>query len=289
MNNNVSHPNERLLNILDLIENEDVDSLKSLLSTWKISSKLGSFKSNENSIIEQGMKSQNDCGNSNSSLENTVKNQSFADNNAEIQKSNKSSELEDRKSSTNNSDHECHPLCSCNEERLLAKSPSFMPQNTFIDSPSISVILHSRDDMGRTALHIASLVGNPLTVEVLISHNDVSTSGLYRPTNCINCKDAFGMTPIHYASMKGHQNILLLLLHADADQNALDNENNTPLHVAANHGQESCVKALIYYAEHQSCSLDLNAQNLSENTPLHLAAKWGFSKIVDILLSYDAR
>ena len=52
---------------------------------------------------------------------------------------------------------------------------------------------------------------------------------------------------------------------------------------------EITIKALIYYAEHQSCPLDLNAQNSSEDTPMHLAAKWGFSKIVDILLSYDAR
>lgn len=133
------------------------------------------------------------------------------------------------------------------------------------------MILHSRDDLGRTALHLASIVGNPLTVEILISHNDVrnTSSGLYKPANCINCKDVYGMTPIHYAAMKGHQNILLLLLHADADHNAIDAEKNTALHVAANHGNESCIKALIYYAEHQSCQLDLNAQNSVGDTPLH--------------------
>ena len=295
MNNNANATNERLLQVFDLIENEDVDSLKSLLATWKISSRLSSIKFTESSNTVDDNETANNNIIPDKACENIV--QCKASNNDDVSSlgdedrdltNNNSLYLEENTSPSVKTNHECHPLCSCKDELNLATSPS-TSENTNFDSTSISVILHNRDELGRTALHLASLVGNPLTVELLISHNDVSTSGLYRPTNCINCKDVFGMTPIHYASMKGHQNILLLLLHADADHNAIDNEKNTPLHVAANHGQESCIKALIYYAEHQSCPLDLNAQNSSEDTPMHLAAKWGFSKIVDILLSYDAR
>ena len=97
------------------------------------------------------------------------------------------------------------------------------------------------------------------------------------------------MSPIHCAAMKGHQNVLLLLLHANADRNALDDEKNSPLHWAANNGHAACVKALIYYSEHQSCHLNLNAINFAGDTALHMAAKWGFLNIVQILLSYDAR
>ena len=289
MNNNTDTPNERLLEMLDLIENEDVDSLKSLLTTWKLSTKFASINVDKSSSSLDITDKESNNGNPYEIIEN-INDSPICDNDdVKIDTGNITQSLDGEVSSSSDINHECHPLCSCNDERILATSLSSTSQNIKIEFPSISVILHSRDELGRTALHIASLVGNPLTVEILISHNDVSTSGLYRPTNCINCKDAFGRTPIHYASMKGHQNILLLLLHADADHNAIDNEKNTPLHVAANHGQESCVKALIYYAEHQSCSLDLNAQNISQDTPLHLAAKWGYSKIVNILLSYDAR
>ena len=266
-----------LLKMFELIEIEDVDSIKLLLRNWNISSQISSQNKKQNLYTNDKAMAQNQKEpdlipeESNSVLAN--------------------SEAADIKEYLFNNNplvptrHACHPLCLCNEEFVIAHSPQISQDF----NPSISVILHSRDDLGRTALHLASLVGNPLIVELLISHNDITTSGLYKPANCINCKDVYGMTPIHYACMKGHQNVVLLLLHADADHNVIDNEKNTALHVAANYGNESCVKALLYYAEHKSCVLSINAQNVAGDTSLHLAAKWGFSNIVEILLSYDAR
>jgi ankyrin repeat protein len=43
-----------------------------------------------------------------------------------------------------------------------------------------------------------------------------------------------------------------LLLHADVNFNLADNDGNTPLILASLNGNTSCVKALLYYAEHQS-------------------------------------
>ena len=275
---NVTRSHNTLLKMFQLIENEDVESIKTLLMNWKISQPAIPHNRFIVSRDEISLKTQMDpslCNKIEATESNTLPCDILPNS-------------ENENSSGIHPDHECHPLCLCNEAHILGTSPS-TNQSLNFDATSISVILHSRDDLGRTSLHLASLVGNPLTVELLISHDDVGSSGLYRPTNCINCKDVYGMTPIHYASMKGHQNILLLLLHADADHNATDDEKNTALHMTANNGHESCVKALIYYSEHQSCPLDLNAQNLVGNTPLHMAAKWGFSTIVQILLSYDAR
>ena len=48
------------------------------------------------------------------------------------------------------------------------------------------------------------------------------------------------------------QNALLLLLHAEVDFNQADSDGNTPLILASSNGNTSCVKALLYYAEHQS-------------------------------------
>ena len=120
------------------------------------------------------------------------------------------------------------------------------------------------------------------------------------------------MTALHHAAVRGHQNILLLLLHAEADMNAVTANADTPLHLvcgmsvlhfkslnhfaplvalqAALHGHESCVKALIYFAEHRKAgpALRLNSQNKRGDTALHLAASLGYAGIVQILLEYDA-
>ena len=59
---------------------------------------------------------------------------------------------------------------------------------------------------------------------------------------------------------------------------------------AALHGHESCVKALIYFAEHRKSgqTLRLNSQNKRGDTALHLAASLGYAGIVQIFLEYDA-
>ncbi|CAG7825022.1 unnamed protein product, partial [Allacma fusca] len=60
--------------------------------------------------------------------------------------------------------------------------------------------------------------------------------------------DSQGATPLHLAASRGHQNALLLLLHAGASLEPLDKMGRTPLHLAAQNGHEGCVKALVYYA-----------------------------------------
>lgn len=64
-----------------------------------------------------------------------------------------------------------------------------------------------------------------------------------------NDTDSDGQTGLHCAAARGHQNTLLLLLHANANPNAIDSRGNSALHVAADHGHETCVKALLYFAE----------------------------------------
>ena len=47
-------------------------------------------------------------------------------------------------------------------------------------------------------------------------------------------RDHYGMTPLHHASIRGHQNVLLLLLHAEADINAVTSNGDTPLILVSN-------------------------------------------------------
>lgn len=103
----------------------------------------------------------------------------------------------------------------------------------------------------------------------------------------MNTSDYFGSTPLHLACQRGHQHIVLLLLHNQACINLQDSDGNTPMHLAAAHGHDNCMKAIVYY-EQGSPMLNLNVTNDMGNTPLHLAAKWGFSGIVLLLLENDA-
>lgn len=162
----------------------------------------------------------------------------------------------------------CHPLCSCDIcESLLNKS-------LCDTSPTV----HSSDDRGFTALHVACLFGHPLIVDLLLS------SG-----SNVDALDYRGSTPLHYAAAKGHQNALLSLLHAGATMSIIDNDGNTPLHLASNNGHEMCVKALLYFSEHTGSKLDANCENANGDTPLHHAARWGYESIVTILLEHGGR
>ncbi|XP_050459915.1 ankyrin repeat domain-containing protein 27-like isoform X1 [Cataglyphis hispanica] len=158
----------------------------------------------------------------------------------------------------------CHPLCTCascernwTNHRELNACP--------------------RDDRGLTSLHIAVLYDQIMIVDFLLD----------RGTD-VNIADSDGLTPLHYACIKGHQNILLLMLHANADPTVTDSQGNTPLHLAVDRGHDSCVKALLYLSEHMKVSINANAINDNGDTPLHLAARWAYLAIVGILLEYGA-
>ncbi|XP_044733464.1 ankyrin repeat domain-containing protein 27-like [Chrysoperla carnea] len=162
----------------------------------------------------------------------------------------------------------CHPLCSCD------KCEKVLTENLSDSMPTI----HSYDDRGLTALHVACFHGRPKIVDLLL------LSGAN-----VRATDYSGATPLHYAALRGHQNALLLLLHARADINSRDNDKNTPLHFASNNGHEGCVKAMLYFSEHCPTNFNINCVNSFGDTPLHHASRWGYVGIVEILLEYGAR
>lgn len=162
----------------------------------------------------------------------------------------------------------CHPLCSCEScEKSLAKDVRY-------SLPTV----HSRDDRGLTALHIAALYGQANMVDLLIDHG-----------SNVDEVDADGTTALHCSAARGHQNTLLLLLHANADPTIIDAQGNTVLHLAADNGHEACVKALFYFAEHTRWPVDPNLSNINGDTPLHHSSKWGYTGIVEILLEHGAQ
>jgi len=97
-----------------------------------------------------------------------------------------------------------------------------------------------------------------------------------------------GMTALHHAASRGHQNAMLLLMHKGANLEPVNHSLDTPLHLASQNGHESCVKAIVYYAEHSRQPINTSCQNINGDTPLHFAARWGFQSIVLLLAETGA-
>ncbi|CAG0903538.1 unnamed protein product [Cyprideis torosa] len=178
----------------------------------------------------------------------------------------------------------CHPLCTCERCEAVVLQ--------------IEHLIRVPDARGMTLLHVAAAAGAVNVLEALLKHvtndsHDPVTQGSKEsrdnPGRDISRPDsAFKWTPLHHAARLGHQNALLLLLHAAADASLPDGEGRLPLHLAAMRGHESCVKAMLYYAEHTGPALDVNHQDCYGSSALHYASYWGHLGIVRILLGYDA-
>ncbi|XP_048577160.1 ankyrin repeat domain-containing protein 27 [Nematostella vectensis] len=161
----------------------------------------------------------------------------------------------------------CHPLCSCDKcEKLLSRKRN---------DPS-AVTVFSRDDMGRTVLHVATEFGHANLTYALIHEGAV-----------VNAMDYHGTTPLHLACLRGHSRVVLLLLHYNADANAPDNDGNTPLHLCAANGHGQCLKSMLYWDMRLNV-LKMNEGNENGDTPLHLAARWGYVDIVEQLIEKGA-
>lgn len=113
----------------------------------------------------------------------------------------------------------------------------------------------ARDKFGNSALHVAVDMGFEDVVHRLCSEVDVMTRG------------RFGLTPLHYAAMSGHEAILEHLLHMGANIEAVDGRFGwTPLHCAADNGHAETVRLLLAHR----ASVDARDDRVKW-TPLHFA------------------
>lgn len=119
-------------------------------------------------------------------------------------------------------------------------------------------------------LFYASDMGLVSTVDGLLSDG-------YEPNeNSGSCE-----TPLHRAVMRGHEDVVILLLKHKADVNAKDIKGRTPLHCAI----ESTTSVVQLLLEHGA---EVNTADNGGCTPLHLATYHSHSEIVRILVNNGA-
>ena len=172
----------------------------------------------------------------------------------------------------------------------------------------------AQDKAGITPLHLASYYGKLDIVRALLSQGAR-----------VNMKGELGQTALHLVldgnrSGRDAVGIVHLLLENGADVNAQDNNNETPLNLACNHGKLAIGRALLIRGANANaanirgqtllhmlslwrlpswsveplvgilvdCGVDVNAQDKDNETPLHTAQRNQRSDIVRRLLDKHA-
>ncbi|KAL6483278.1 hypothetical protein MHYP_G00081500 [Metynnis hypsauchen] len=153
------------------------------------------------------------------------------------------------------------------------------------------------DNNGYTPLHHAALNGHSEVVELLL-RNEASTNGPSHPKlneqtsldlrefkRCgpfdpyINAKNNDNETPLHCAAQYGHSEVVRLLLEELTDPTMRNNRFETPLDLAALYGRLEVVKLLL------CAHPNLLSCNTRKHTPLHLASRNGHLLVVEVLLN----
>ena len=101
----------------------------------------------------------------------------------------------------------------------------------------------------------------------------------------VDKKDESGQTPLAQAALNGHDKVVKLLLEIpQIDVNTANESGQTPLSQAARNGHYKVVKLLL---ETEKAMVNLRARSISHQTPLSLAARFGFDKVVKLLLETE--
>ena len=123
---------------------------------------------------------------------------------------------------------------------------------------------------GQTQLHHCAEMGLTTSVKRLLSIRNIN----------VNVKDDVdGSTPLHFAALIGHVEIVRLLLQNGADVNAKDRWDMTPLQWAASQGHVDILHLLV------ETGVDLEVQANNGSRALHFAALHGHLPFIQELIS----
>jgi len=150
----------------------------------------------------------------------------------------------------------------------LLKAIDMNDTNTVTSILDRGMDVNTVDRSGNSLLILAATNGNKTLVEFLLAHRAK-----------LGVRNQVGDTALMVASLKGHLEIVQLLVNAQAE---INQTGWTALHYAVFEGQDEIVKFLLQKGA------DINAKAPNHMTALMLAAKNGNEKVVKTLLSAQA-
>jgi len=175
-----------------------------------------------------------------------------------------------------------------------------------LQSPAVMSLITEKDVRGFSAVHYAAKKGDIKDLELFVAKNKtaatVTSDSLDTPIHVaarygwkeaidklmdrqsariLNLQNSQGKTALHYACSEGHDISAEALLKLGATVERDQNE-RSPLHLAAIKGSTRCCEAILH--KYQDC---INMLDRNKCTALHLAATNGHASVVKLLLSID--
>ena len=137
--------------------------------------------------------------------------------------------------------------------------------------PGNKADIDAKDYDGETALHLATITGMELPVQLLLSAGA-----------SINAQNHHGETALLMATSSGDKDLVQLLLKNGADPGVRERTGETALHKATSIGRVSLIQRLL------DAGANIDALNADHETPLLKATSLGHEEVVQLLLRNGA-
>ncbi|KAL1139667.1 hypothetical protein AAG570_006645 [Ranatra chinensis] len=132
--------------------------------------------------------------------------------------------------------------------------------------------INSKSRVGRTALHLAAMNGFADVCKFLVNDHNATTDVLTLKKQ----------TPLHLAAAAGQLEVCRLLLELGASIDATDDQDQKPIHAAAQNNFPEVVQ--LFLQQHPSL---VQACTKDGNTCAHIAAMQGSARVIEELMKFD--
>lgn len=137
------------------------------------------------------------------------------------------------------------------------------------------------DKDGKNVFHLCAERGHVETLEVIV-RTACQMKQIEKVKTLLNERDFSGLTPFYLAVSNKHEQLCKRLVDLKVDVNLSDSKNgNSPLHEAII--DSDCSNTFVQFLT-QKCNVDINSQNYAGVSPLHCAAGRGDASLFATLL-----
>ena len=174
-----------------------------------------------------------------------------------------------------------HVQCTASSDKLLLSSLLYWATHSGAEEDVKMLLKQGANANGLangtsvflTPLHVASdgKEDSPTLCQLLVKHGSL-----------IDAIDEFGQQPLHLTCYHGYTKAGIMLIHYEADTNALNKHRQTPLHRVAG-GERDCPELCEILLKRDA---KIDAVDKDGNQPFHLACKQGHTETGIILLNH---